>query len=97
MYARLKDNIWAADLAEMRYLSSKNRTVKYSLRVTNVLTKYAQVKPLRDKKGGTITNGFLKIEKKLIVNQINSGLIKRENFTKKLCKNSQMLIILSYT
>ena len=30
MYARLKDNIWAADLAEMRYLSSKNRTVKYS-------------------------------------------------------------------
>ena len=61
MYARFKDNIWAADLAEMRYLSSKNRTVKYSLRVTNVLTKYAQVKPLRDKKGETITKGFLKI------------------------------------
>ena len=61
MYARFKDNIWAADLAEMRYLSSKNCTVKYSLRVTNVLTKYAQVKPLRDKKDETITKGFLKI------------------------------------
>ena len=28
-YARLKDNIWVADLAEMESLSSKNKIVKY--------------------------------------------------------------------
>ena len=29
VYARFKDNIWAADLAEMESLSSKNKNVKY--------------------------------------------------------------------
>ena len=31
VYARFKDNIWAADLAEMGSLSSKNRRVKVVL------------------------------------------------------------------
>ena len=43
---RFKDNIWAADLAEMGSLSSKNQGVKYLLCVTDVFTKYAWVKPL---------------------------------------------------
>ena len=29
VYARFKDNVWAADLAEMESLSSKNKNVKY--------------------------------------------------------------------
>ena len=29
VYARFKGNIWAADLAEMESLSSKNKNVKY--------------------------------------------------------------------
>ena len=29
VYAKFKDNIWAADLAEMASLSSKNKNVKY--------------------------------------------------------------------
>ena len=29
VYARFKDNIWAADLAEMGSLSSRNKNVKY--------------------------------------------------------------------
>ena len=41
VYARLKDNIWAADLAEMESLSTKNKNVKYLLCVTDVFTKYA--------------------------------------------------------
>ena len=40
VYAIFKDNIWAADLAEMGLLSSKNKNVKYLL----------CVKPLKDKK-----------------------------------------------
>ena len=31
VYARFKDNIWAADLAEMGSLSSKNKNTKYLL------------------------------------------------------------------
>ena len=33
----------------------------------------------------------------LIVNQINYGLIKKENFTRKLCKNGQTIIFLMYS
>ena len=40
VYARFKDNIWAADLAEMGSLSSKNKNVKYLLCVICVFIKY---------------------------------------------------------
>ena len=43
VYARFKDNIWTADLAEMGLLrislSSKNKNVKYLLCVIDVSTK----------------------------------------------------------
>ena len=61
VYARFKDNIWAADLAEMESLSSKNKNVKYLLCVIDVFTKYAWVKPLKDKKGKTVLNAFIEI------------------------------------
>ena len=44
-YARLKYNIWAADLAEAESLSSMNENVKYLLFVIDVFTKYVWVKP----------------------------------------------------
>ena len=56
VYARFKDNIWAADLAEMESLSSKNKNVKYVLCVIDVFTKCTWVKPLKDKKGKTVLN-----------------------------------------
>ena len=49
MYAKFKDNIWAADLAEMRSLSSKNWGVKCLLCMIDVFMKYASVKPWEDK------------------------------------------------
>ena len=55
---RFKDNIWAVDLAEMGSLSSKNENVKC---VINVFTKYAWVKPLKDKKGKVVLNTFIEI------------------------------------
>ena len=45
VYARLKDNIWAVDLAEMELLSSRNKDVKYLLCVMDVFAKYTWVKP----------------------------------------------------
>ena len=59
MYARFKDNIWAGDLAEMGSLSSKSQGVKYLLCVIDVFTKYAWVKPLKDKKAETVLRGFI--------------------------------------
>ena len=42
-----KNNIWAADLAEMGLLSSRNRGVKYLLCEINAFTKYAWIKGLK--------------------------------------------------
>ena len=61
VYARFKDNIWAADLLKMKYLSSKNQNVKYLLFVIDVFSKYAWVKPLKGNKGKTVPNVFIKI------------------------------------
>ena len=45
-----KDNIWAAGLAEIESLPSENTNINYLLCVIELVTKYAQVKPLKDKK-----------------------------------------------
>ena len=50
VYVRFKGNIWAADLAETGSLSSKNKNFKYLLCFIKVFTKYAWVKPSKDKK-----------------------------------------------
>ena len=61
VYTRFKDNIWAADLAEMGSLPSKNKNVKYLLCVIDFFTKYAWVKPLKGKKGKAVLNAFIEI------------------------------------
>ena len=61
VYARFKDNIWAADLVEIGSLCSKNKNVKHLFCVIDVFTKYAWVKPLKDKKGETVLNAFIDI------------------------------------
>ena len=61
VYARFKDNIWAADLSEIGSLSSKNKNVKYLLYAIDVFNKYAWVKPLKDKNGKTVLNAFIEI------------------------------------
>ena len=45
----------------MKPQSSKNKNVKYLLCVIDVSTKYAWVKPLKDKKGKTILKDFIEI------------------------------------
>ena len=54
----------AADLIEIKSLPSKNKNVKYLLCVIDIFTKYAWVKPLKDKKVKTVLNVFIKIVKK---------------------------------
>ena len=45
----------------MGSLSSKKKKVKYLLCVIDVFTKYAWVKPLKDKKFKTVLNAFIEI------------------------------------
>ena len=59
VYSKVKDNIWAADLAEMGWLSSKNRGVTYLLCVIYVFTKHSWIKPLEDKNAKTAIHGFI--------------------------------------
>ena len=49
----------ASDLPETESLCSKHKSVKYLLRVIDVSTKYACLKPLIDKKGKTFLNVFM--------------------------------------
>ena len=60
VYARFKDNIWAADLAEMASLSSKNKNVRYLLCVIDVFNKYAWER----KKGKTVLIAFIEMVNK---------------------------------
>ena len=61
MYVGFKDNTWAADLAKMGSSSSKSWHVKYLLYMIDVLTKYAWVKSLKDKKAKTLLHDFAEI------------------------------------
>ena len=49
-----------------RIISSKNGNFKYLLWLNDVFTRYAWIKPLKDKKGKTVLNSFIEI-----VNEFN--------------------------
>ena len=53
--------------------SSENGGVKYLLCVIDVVTKYAWVKDLKDKRAKTVRHGFIGILSNLNINQINYG------------------------
>ena len=63
VYSQFKGNIWGVDLADMQSLSRKNKGIKYLLCAIDLLSKYAFVIPLKDKKGISIVNAFDKIIK----------------------------------
>ena len=57
------DNIKTAYLAGMRSLSSVNRRVQYLVYVTDISSKYARVKPSKDKKAKTVLHRLIEILK----------------------------------
>ena len=56
-----RDNILGVDLADVQSLSKYNKGNKYLLCTIDLLSKYAWVIPIKDKKGTSIVNGFQKI------------------------------------
>ena len=67
VYSAFKDNIWAADLADMQLLSRYNKGIGFLLCVIDIFSKYAWVVPLKDKKGICIVKAF-----QIILKQSNS-------------------------
>ena len=66
VHSRFIDNIWGADLADMQLLSKFNKGICFLLCVIDVISKYAWIDLLKDKKGITITNAFQKILDELL-------------------------------
>ena len=61
VYSGFRNNIWDADLADMKLISKFNKGFRFFLCVIDMLSKYAWVVSLKDKKGISIVNAFQKI------------------------------------
>ena len=70
------NEIWAADLADMRALSKENEGVNFLLLVIDTFNKYGWIIPLKDKKGETIVKALKGIFK-------NSGRRPKKLWTDK--------------
>ena len=64
VYSSLKDNIWAADLADMQLIIKFNKEFRFLLFVIDIYRKYSWVVPLKEEKGISIVNAFQSILKK---------------------------------
>ena len=63
VYSGFKDNIWGADLADVKLISKFNKGFRFLLCVIDAFSKYASIVPLKDKKGVSIVDAFQKILK----------------------------------
>ena len=61
VYSAFKNNIWAADLADMQLISKFNKGFRFLLFIIDIYRKYAWVVPLKDKKGVSLVNAFQSI------------------------------------
>ena len=55
------DDVWEADLIELRNLKSYNDGYSYLLVIIDVLSKYVWVEPLRDKTSNSVTKAFQRV------------------------------------
>ena len=63
VYSTFKNNIWDVDLADMQLLSKYNKGIRLLLCVIDILSKYAWVVPLKDKKGISTVKAFQSVLK----------------------------------
>ena len=95
VYARFKENISVADLAKIGSLFSNNPNIKYLLCIIDVFTKYAWVKPLKDKKGKTVLMLLILLNesnRKLKELRVDQGKEFYNRFMQKCLDNSDILM-----
>ena len=88
---RLK-NILGVDLADMQLVSKYNKGIRYLLCAIDIFSKYAQVVPVKDKKGVLLLISKYFKSKSILKtaqneNQTKYGLIKAANFITAFSKN----------
>ena len=64
VYSAFRDNIWAANLADMQLISKFSKGFRFLLCVIDIYSRHVWVFPLKDKKGVSIVNAFQSILKK---------------------------------
>ena len=64
VYSSFKDNISGVDLTDMQLISKYNKGIRYLLCAIDLVSKYAFVVPLKDKKRIIIANAFQSILRK---------------------------------
>ena len=64
VFAKNVDDIWTADLVEMRPFSRFNNGFKFILMIIDVFSKYGWAVPLKTKTGIEVTEAFEKLFKK---------------------------------
>ena len=93
VYLSFKDNIWGADLADMPSISKSNKGFRFLLCVIDILSKYAWVVPLKDKKGATIANAFQSIlDKKPNKIWVDKGIEFYNNSFKRWLQNNDIVM-----
>ena len=80
VYSAFKDNIWAANLADMQLISKFRKGFRFLLYVIDIYSKYAWVIPLKDKKDLSTVNAFQKILKELARKPHKIWVIKDSEF-----------------
>ena len=78
----------------MQLISKFNKGFRFSLRVIDIFSKYAQVIPLKDKKGISIVNAFQKILDRSERKPNKIWVDKGSEFTIILLKNGSKVMIL---
>ena len=58
IYVESMDHQWSADLVDVQSLASENQGFKYLLTVIDALSKYAWVRPLKDKTATSVAGAF---------------------------------------
>ena len=61
MYSSLKDNTWAADLADMQLMNKFNKEIRFLFYISGIYSKFAWVIPLKQKESGIIVIAFQKL------------------------------------
>ena len=63
VFVRNVDDVWGADLVDMRKMAKKNSGYRYILMIIDVFSKYGWAAPLKYKKGVEVENALRKIFK----------------------------------
>jgi len=82
------DDLWQADMVDMRSYSRLNKSHKYILTVIDVLSKYAWIVPLKSKSGNEMSETIAKVigDDKRCPKNFQTG--RGKEFTTRVCRNS---------